>query len=870
MSKERWKFVFAFLLMAVVLTTVLYFHFFEKITFLTHFLYLPVILAGIWLGRRGLILTIGCALVYLGSHFFLMRPHEVITQDLFRTGMLIFVGALTAFLSERLISAERLYRKIADGFQIGVFVVQNGKIQYINETSARVTGFPRNELKGRTPESFVHPDDLSGMKEAAARMLKGEFSQPYEYRIIDREGRIHWIMEMMAPIQFGGRKAVLGNNLEVTDRKLGEESLRRSEEKYRNIVDSALEGIAVLNEDSRVSFANGRYVEILGYSPDEIIGMPISSLVFPEDLADQQIRIQRRREGHYTRFERRLRNREGREVWCLISSNPIMDEQGRFRGSLDMLTDITELKKAEHALKESESRLKSTLEETRRQKELLQTILDNIPVMIAFFNLSGNIHWINRHWEARTGWSLEETRSRAILEEFYPDPEYRRHVIDFIRESSGRWGDFRSMTKDGSVLETSWANVQLRDGTNIGIGIDVTDRRRAEEEKRLMQKQLEQAQKLEAIGTLSGGIAHDFNNILASIIGYTEMEIMERSGNGGPQAGNLEQVLKAGIRGRELVRQILAFSRPTETERKPLHVGGVIREIMNLLRATLPTTIEFQTEILTERDIVVASPAEIHQVLMNLCTNSAHAMRNGGGRLEVKLGNVLFSPEDTPAMTDLESGEYLLLTVSDTGQGIDPSIMDRIFDPFFTTKEQGEGTGLGLSVVYGIVQNLGGSVQVESSPGCGTEFLVHLPVVELPVESESLQSRTAFPRGQERILFVDDEEEISEMGRSILSFLGYDVTATSSSIEALELFRARPDAFDLVILDYTMPDMTGIELAHKLYSLRQDLPVILCSGLSEVISLNTDNSNIVRKLAKPFRIGDIASAVRETLDGEGT
>ncbi len=856
--------------MAVVLTTVLYFHFFEKITFLTHFLYLPVILAGIWLGRRGLILTIGCALVYLGSHFFLMRPHEVITQDLFRTGMLIFVGALTAFLSERLISAERLYRKIADGFQIGVFVVQNGKIQYINETSARVTGLRRNELKGRTPESFVHPDDLSGMKEAAARMLKGEFSQPYEYRIIDREGRIHWIMEMMAPIQFGGRKAVLGNNLEVTDRKLTEESLRRSEEKYRNIVDSAMEGIAVHDKDFRVSFANGRYVEILGYSPDEIIGMPISSLVFPEDLADQQIKMQRRREGHYTRFERRLRNREGREVWCLISSKPIMDEQGRFRGSLDMLTDITELKKVEHALKESESRLKSTLEETRRQKELLQTVLDNIPVMIAFFNLSGNIHWINRHWEDRTGWSLEETRSRAILEEFYPDPEYRRHVIDFIRESSGRWGDFRSMTKDGSVLETSWANVQLRDGTNIGIGIDVTDRRRAEEEKRLMQKQLEQAQKLEAIGTLSGGIAHDFNNILASIIGYTEMEIMERSGNQGLQSGNLEQVLKAGIRGRELVRQILAFSRPTETERKPLHVGGVIQEIMNLLRATLPTTIEFQREIMTERDTVVASPAEIHQVLMNLCMNSAHAMRNGGGRLEVKLGNVLFSPGDSPAMTDLESGEYLLLTVSDTGHGIDPSIMDRIFDPFFTTTEQGEGTGLGLSVVYGIVQNLGGSVQVESSPGRGTEFLVYLPVVELPVESEPVQSGTAFPRGQERILFVDDEEEISEMGRSILSFLGYDVTATSSSLEALELFRGRPDAFDLVILDYTMPDMTGIDLAHKIYSLRRDLPVILCSGLSEVISLNTDNSNIVRKLAKPFRIGDIASAVRDTLDGEGT
>jgi PAS domain S-box-containing protein len=393
---------------------------------------------------------------------------------------------------------------------------------------------------------------------------------------------------------------------------------------------------------------------------------------------------------------------------------------------------------------------------------------------------------------------------------------------------------------------------------------DITEQKQTEEENKTLEYQLQQAQKMEAIGTLAGGIAHDFNNILSVIIGYTELILMNGDVDGEVRQ-NLKEIFNASKHARDMVKQILAFSRQNKQERKPIQVAHIAKEAIKMLRASLPATISIQHHIEKDTGIIEADPTQIHQVLMNLCTNAAHAINEKDGVLEIRLGNAELDQRAAADIPGLKTGSYLRLSVKDSGEGIHPETQQQIFNPYFTTKEKGKGTGLGLAVVQGIVKSNNGAVTVESDVGKGTAFHVYLPTIKRKLTADD-EISTPLPMGCEHILLVDDEQPLVEIGRQLLERLGYSVATRTSSIEALELFKVNPDRFDLVITDIVMPNLAGDKLAKKIIHIRNDIPVVLCTGYSEKFTRqNASEMGIQTFLMKPLVMRDLANTVRQAL-----
>nr|MCU0564441.1 ATP-binding protein [Desulfobacterales bacterium] len=421
--------------------------------------------------------------------------------------------------------------------------------------------------------------------------------------------------------------------------------------------------------------------------------------------------------------------------------------------------------------------------------------------------------------------------------------------------SSGRWQLCYART-------LAWVDGRP---VRIQIATDITRLKELESNNRNIQAHLQQAQKMEAIGTLAGGIAHDFNNILTAVLGYTEIALMEVA-DGAPVRRSLDQVLQAGNRARELVKQILTFSRQTGHELKPVELNPIVQEALAMMRASLPSTITI-VQRLDSRSAVMADPTQIHQVLINLCTNAAHAMSGRAGELFVGLDEV--EPDDAflARHPELAPGTCQRLTVRDNGHGIEPDIRERIFEPFFTTKARGDGTGMGLSVVLGIVRSHKGAITVDSVPGKGSTFQVYLPIVRRVKPEVPFDAVSGLPAGHERILLVDDEEVVADLGRRMLEHLGYRVTTCRNGAEAFKLFMQNPWRYDIVITDMTMPKMTGEALARKLLLIRSDIPVILCTGYSRSMSRERARAVGIREFAlKPLSIRELAQTVRKVLD----
>jgi len=380
------------------------------------------------------------------------------------------------------------------------------------------------------------------------------------------------------------------------------------------------------------------------------------------------------------------------------------------------------------------------------------------------------------------------------------------------------------------------------------------------------ERQLQQVMKLQAIGTLAGGIAHDFNNILFPIVGYTELT-MDDIPEDSQARQNLEEILKATSRAKELVQQILTFSRQNGQERKPLKVQSLIKEAVKLLRATIPSSIEIECNVDEFCGLIKGDPTQIHQIIMNLCTNAYHAMQETGGKLEVGLKETDISYEQSVERVGMKVGKHIELLVKDSGHGMDPQVRERIFEPYYTTKKQGKGTGLGLSVIHGIVKNHGGDITVSSQPGKGSSFKVYLPIIEEVEEEPQTDEPLIEINGKERILLIDDEQQIIDIERQILERLGYIVTSTTDSQEALEEFAAQPDHFDLVITDMTMPKMTGDQLAQRIMDIKPQIPVILCTGFNETISEEKALAMGIDKFVmKPVVKEELASTIRKVLD----
>jgi len=386
-----------------------------------------------------------------------------------------------------------------------------------------------------------------------------------------------------------------------------------------------------------------------------------------------------------------------------------------------------------------------------------------------------------------------------------------------------------------------------------------------EKYRSIMKSRIQHSQRMESIGTLAGGIAHDFNNILFPIVGYTEM-LLEDVPEDSPFKESLKQIYTSALRAKGLVKQILTFSRQESGKLMLMTMQPVVKEVLKLIRSTIPTTIEIKQDINLDCGVIKADPTQIHLIVMNLTTNAYHAMEESGGELKVSLKEVEFGTLDliNPNMTP---GVYACLIVSDTGVGMDKSVTEKIFDPFFTTKAIGKGTGMGLSVVHGIVTAMGGAIHVYSEPGKGTEFHVYLPMEKTLSEKQVTNSKAEIQGGTEQILLVDDEEAILTMEKRMLELLGYQVTSRTSSLEALEAFRTNPDRFDLVITDMAMPNMPGDKLSAELTKIRPDIPILLCTGFSETMSEEKATSlGIKGFLLKPIVVKDLAQKIREVLE----
>lgn len=510
----------------------------------------------------------------------------------------------------------------------------------------------------------------------------------------------------------------------------------------------------------------------------------------------------------------------------------------------------THTKRAFHALGESEEKYRILLEHANDA---------------VFITQNGAVKFPNPKALRILGYPSEQLLNMPFdhlihPEERYPVLQKQRKTID--QKGEPFTGIFRIKNGRGEELWVHLNAVALTwEGSPAVLNIlrDITPQKK-------MEAQLMQAQKMEAIGTLAGGIAHDFNNILSAILGYAELTSLDVP-EGTKARDNLDQVIRAGNRAKELVQEILTFSRQRDHQRKQVYVGPLVKETLKLLRASLPSTIEIRSSIEKDIGTVEADPSQIHQVIMNLCTNAGHAMREKGGVLDVSMSHMTLEPGDGPVNSTGAPVKYLKLTVADTGHGMDKKTVARIFEPYFSTKEPGEGTGLGLAVVHGIVKSLGGAVTVQSTPGKGSVFTVHLPLLNAQETAVAHLAAEPPPKGGERVLVVDDEADLVNMTKQMLERLGYEVMGFSSSPEALEAFRLHKDSFDLVISDMTMPQMTGDKLVKELTEIRPDIPVILCTGHSERLSEEkAAKLGIARLVKKPIQFQTLASAVRGALD----
>ncbi|MDM8535526.1 response regulator [Desulfobacterales bacterium HSG17] len=521
---------------------------------------------------------------------------------------------------------------------------------------------------------------------------------------------------------------------------------------------------------------------------------------------------------------------------------------------------VAELRQAHEKLKESESRYRSIFENA------VEGIYQVTP-QGCFFSASPSM-------AKMLGYDSPEELVSSVTDigtQCYVSTNDRGKLFRILAQDGVVQGfETRMKKKDDSVI---WVTLSARlvcddQGQSLyteGFCADITRQKEAEQALQESEHRLRQAQKMEAIGTLAGGIAHDFNNILHPILGYSEMlldDIPEHS----PFRNSLNKIYGGTLRAGELVKQILTFARQGTDEFKLMKMQPVIKEALKLIRSAIPTTIDIKQDIRADCGIIKADPTQIHQIVMNLTTNAYHAMGDSGGKLKVSLKEIE-SSEYNIITPDTPHGVYACLTVSDTGKGMHKDVIQKIFDPFFTTKEKGKGTGMGLSLVYGIIKNMNGAIQVNSKLGKGTEFKIYIPLIKESSEEQDTKTNISIQGGPEHILLVDDEEPIVAMTKQMLNRLGYQVTSHISSLDALESFRAAPDQFDMIITDMAMPNMAGDILAVELTGIRPDIPILLCTGFSEAMSEEKAASlGIKGFLMKPVMKNEFARKIREVLD----
>lgn len=733
-----------------------------------------------------------------------------------------------------------------------------------SEEHYRIFGFAPGSIVPtyETFKSALHPEDRDRVLTAIDETLDSDRSYDVDCRIIQPSGDVRFIRCRGAVVRDGSGQPLRmsGTVQDVTEHRLIEEVAKERDLQFKLVVESAPSGMLMARQDGTISLVNAQIEQMFGYSREELLGRPVE-LLLPEHLRQQHV-VQRveflssptlRPMGAGKDFFGR--RKDGSQFPVDIGLNPLHLSSGV--SVLATIIDVTDRRQAEEALRESQERFD------------LAVRAAHVGIFEHHYR-TDTLYWSPTLRELY-GVGPEETVSLQRYIELLPREE-RENVLSAIRNAHDPTGDgkfqveHRIVKAGGEFRHVSVRAQTLFEGEGaarvpvrtIGTVVDITDRKNAE-------AYLRDASKMEAIGTLAGGIAHEFNNSLTAVLGFSELALPLLPADSKAYR-HIQQVITAGRKSRELVHQLLTFSQQSDQVRRPLSLHSLVKESLKLLRPTIPSWIELRERIASSTRPISADTTQMHQLVLNLLENALHAMRQTGGVLEIQLQDKEFATDQVTPSGRLAAGCYACLTVRDSGEGMDPEVTSRIFDPFFTTKPLGEGRGMGLSVVHGIVTTHGGTVQVESQPGLGTTVSVYLPALPPRVSSVPAQDEP-LPHGHECILFVDDEDSLARFGGEMLESLGYYPVVRMSATEAWQAFKIAPQRFDLLITDQTMPGMSGDMLARECQRLRPDLPIILCTGSDKTLSADDARSlGVTEYLLKPLILHDLAHTIRRVLD----
>jgi PAS domain S-box-containing protein len=761
----------------------------------------------------------------------------------------------------------------------------DGVILMGNEVAVSRFGKTAKEIIGRNFAEFVTPE-LAVTRQAKIREVV-ESRRAVEFEDV-RAGMV-FEHSFYPVIDAGGDvSSIACFSRDVTARRRAEKALRESEAEASTLIKYAPTGIYEIDyRGPKFISINDAMCRILGYSREELFAIGPAELLDDESRARFADRIRRQTSGSAIEetVEYRVRKKDGEFMWAIlnVAVSPNAEEPHKV---LVIANDITERKRMEQALRDRglelqrlmeglESRVRERTAELATANEQLKAeaagrlrllaAIEQADEGIAIMDADGRIRDINTAFMRLTGRGHDDLMALSYRQ-LLARPAEGQDPWASVKLSIDRGETWRGRVSrnegDGDPRELDVTISPIHDAQGQVINYLAVERDVTREA--LLQQHLRQIQKLEALGTLAGGIAHDFNNILNPIFISTELILLE-PGLDPQNRHHLEITLKAAERGRDLVKQIIAFSRQKEKERRPSKAGPVVTEAVKFLRVSLPSTIEIQSDVRDESGVILGDPAQIHQIVMNLCNNAAFAMRERGGILSVGLAEVDVDERLAAQVPALKPGRYVRLTVADTGTGMPPQVKERAFDPFFTTKKAGEGSGMGLAVVAGIVRDYDGAISFTSEEGKGSTFVVYLPRVTVK-HPPSQAAPEGLPGGSERVLLVDDEEVQVRSVRNMLTRLGYQVVALSDGKEALDRFRSDPQSFDLLITDQTMPQLTGLRISQEALRIRPNLPIILCTGFSETVDAAGARAlGVSEFLMKPYSVREMAEAVRRAL-----
>ncbi len=768
---------------------------------------------------------------------------------------------------EALKRAEEKYRNIFDnaveGFQQ---VTPDGRFLSANPFLARMYGYGSpEELMAEVTDvgTQVHVDPEARRRFGAILEEQG-FIEGYETERYRKDGSRIWVSSNARVVRDSEGKVLYyeGTLQDITRRKKAEEALLTSQFQLSEAMDLARIVYWELDPETDTFVFNDHFYALYGTTAEGEGGYRMAReeygkrFVHPDDMplfrqAGEKRTLSGGRE-FFHEFEHRILLRDGEERHILVRMHVSRDDTGRITRYHGANQDVTERKQTEKALAESEERYRIAIEHSN----------DGVAIV------KGDRHvYVNQRFLTMFGYDdPEEALGAQFFVMVHPDDHERVMEINRKRQEGkpvlSRY-EFKGVRKDGTLIHVEVSATRIvyqGEPATLAYLRDVTERLRAEE-------MLRQSQKMEAIGTLSAGIAHDFNNILTAILGFAELGY-EDAPISSKAKRHLGRVLNAAQRGKDLVTQILSFSRKGEEELRPVSLAPVVKESIKMLRASLPRTIKILEDITTEPTPALADSTQIQQIIMNLGTNAAHAMWKAGGMMTVGLSCVMVNPDETPE-AGLTPGPYLRLSVSDTGMGMDTDTLERVFDPFFTTKKRGEGTGLGLWVVQAIVKNHKGAITVKSAQGKGSTFEVFLPRIQAHIPQAKEPPLSAL-KGHGHLLIVDDEADLVELEKEMVERLGYSATTVCESVAALALFRENPHGYDLVLTDQTMPDMTGIDLAGEILSVRPDVPIILITGYRDVVDTESAREAGVKAVVgKPMSRAEIGKTIKQLLPRDG-